>query len=129
MNSFRTAGNFLRALLPGTVRVQGSSMEPTFNDGDWLVVTWFNRKQPGSLSQKQSQLLKRVKPTNIVIAEREAKPGVLYIKRVEKIDGNRFWLISDNPEGTDSRTWGWIDQSEICGKVKFRYFRKLDHRN
>ena len=129
MNSFRTAGNFLRALLPGTVRVQGASMAPTFNDGDWLLVSWLKGNQEHPNSSKKSEPHRGVKATNIIVAEREAQPGIFYIKRIAKIDGNRYWLSSDNSEGTDSRTWGWLDRSEIRGKVICRYYRKRTEQN
>jgi len=110
MNSFRTAGNFLRALLPGTVQVQGSSMEPTFRDSDWLLVCWASGKVWGLNS--------------IVVIERETQPGIFLIKRITKIEDKKYWLNSDNPAGTDSRKWGWISAEEIRGKVLFRYYRK-----
>ena len=110
MNSFRTAGNFLRALLPGTIRVQGASMEPTFSDGDWLFVRWACAN-PCTIN-------------SVVIVEREVQPGIYFIKRITKIENQKCWLRSDNPAGTDSRTWGWIGTEEIRGKVLFRYFRK-----
>jgi phage repressor protein C with HTH and peptisase S24 domain len=110
MNSFRTAGNFLRALLPGTVRVQGSSMEPTFTDGDWLLVRWAGAKTSAV--------------SDVIVAEREVQPGIYYIKRITEIKNHKYWLSSDNPAGTDSRTWGWINAEEIRGKVLFRYYRK-----
>ena len=110
MNSFRTTGNFIRTLLPGTVRIHGGSMEPTFGDGDWLLVRWIGAKN--------------VSINDVVVAEREVQPGIYYIKRATKIDGKKYWLSSDNPAGTDSREWGWVNAEEIRGKVLFRYFRK-----
>jgi hypothetical protein len=33
----------------------------------------------------------------------------------------RFWVEGDNPGSTDSRSWGWLDSSQILGKVLLRY--------
>ncbi len=120
MNSFRTAAFGT----PGVVRVQGNSMEPKYQDGDWLLVTWFKGKKVRAISQSESTPFKKVRVTDVVVAEREEQPGIFYIKRVGKIVDNRYWLSSDNSEGTDSRTWGWLTSSEIRGKVIFLYYRK-----
>ncbi len=124
MNSFRTAGNFLRVLLPGRVRVQGNSMEPTYKDGDWLLVTWFRAKSPGSITKDESAPFVVIKIRSAVVVELEAQPGIFFVKRVAKIENGKYWLSSDNPAGTDSRKWGWVEADEIIGKVLFRYYRK-----
>ena len=99
-------------------------MEPKYKDGDWLFVTWFKGKGMRSISQSESLPFKKVKVSNIVVAERETQPGIFYIKRVSQKDKSQYWLSSENPEGTDSRTWGWLTDAEIRGKVLFRYYRK-----
>ena len=128
MNSFRTAGNFLRVLLPGRVRVQGNSMEPTYIDGDWLLVTWFRAKNSGLLSKDESAPFVIIKTRSTVVVELERQPGIYFVKRVAKIENSKYWLSSDNPAGTDSRTWGWVEADEILGKVLFRYYRKRRNR-
>lgn len=85
-----------------TVFVQGASMEPALQDGNWLLVHWGAR---------------RISPGNIVVIEREAQPGIFYIKRVSEVRNNsEYFVTSDNPLGTDSRQWGWLTADEIIGK-------------
>ncbi len=44
------------------------------------------------------------------------------IKRVQKIMGNKIYLLGDNKkESTDSRHFGPVDRSQILGKVIY-YF-------
>jgi signal peptidase I len=103
----------------GRVQVEGSSMEPTFYPDDWLVVKWFSPQRDG-LAQPA------VKSGDIVLIERIVQPGIFYIKRIaatqeSKVAALELWVEGDNPSGTDSRNWGWLDQEEIIGKVLFRY--------
>jgi len=92
-------------------------MLPVYRDGDWLFVVWL-KAQPSEEVFAQSLLGK------IVVIEREERPGIFLIKRVQKIHSGMFWVEGDSTESTDSRTWGWIDANEIIGTVLFRYFRK-----
>jgi len=93
----------------GTVKVEGRSMEPTYINGDWLFVLWMqeapNRAPLGS----------------IAVIEREERPGIFLIKRIQKEHAGNYWVEGDNSESTDSRTWGWIAPHEIVGRVLFRY--------
>ena len=44
--------------------------------------------------------------------------GIEKIKRIQAIDGNRFYVVGDNQlVSTDSRVFGWLDRSAICAKV------------
>ena len=95
----------------GTVRVEGASMSPTYNDGDWLYVIW---RQGGP---------NRAPLGSVAVIEREERPGIFLVKRVQKFHAGNYWVEGDNSESTDSRTWGWIAPSEIVGRVLFRYRR------
>ena len=97
----------------GTVKVTGSSMKPTLNDGDWLFVSWFESPLPISVGNR---LLGKM-----VVIEREERPGVFLVKRLHKVHAEKFWVQGDNSESSDSRTWGPISANEIVGRVILRY--------
>ena len=100
----------------GTVKVAGQSMLPAYRDGDWLLVSWLD-SAPG-LEAVGNSLIRKV-----VVIEREERPGIYLVKRVQKFHAGNYWVQGDNEESTDSRTWGWIAPSEIVGCVLFRYRR------
>jgi len=88
--------------------VAGDSMLPTYRAGDWLVATKVNRLAPGQ----------------VVVIERENRPGLLIIKRIVRAQGEKWWVEGDNPlASNDSRTFGPIESSEILGRIRFRYRR------
>jgi nickel-type superoxide dismutase maturation protease len=97
----------------GTVKVSGSSMVPTFKDGDWLLVSWFHA---GLTPEVAERMLGKV-----VVVEREERPGIFLVKRLQKSHGGNFWVEGDSDESTDSRSWGWIPANEVVGVVLFRY--------
>ena len=100
----------------GTVKVTGQSMLPAYRDGDWLLVSWLDAV-PDSETTGNSLISK------VVVIEREERPGIFLVKRVQKSHAGNYWVEGDNSESTDSRTWGWIAPSEIVGRVLFRYRR------
>jgi len=59
----------------------------------------------------------------VVVIEREDKPGIFLVKRVQKFHSGKYWVEGDANESTDSRSWGWIAAEEIVGVVLFRYKR------
>ena len=102
----------------GTVKVSGSSMLPAYRDGDWLLVSWF----PACLTPLAGDRILG----KVVVVEREERPGIFLVKRLQKSHGGIYWVQGDNDESTDSRTWGWIPGNEIVGVVLFRYKRGKD---
>ena len=107
-----------RTYLPlKAIAVSGSSMAPTYEDGDWLLFWNKNPKAAGSLQRLVGK---------IVVIERESYPGILFIKRVIRLVDDQVWVEGDNKSAsTDSREWGAITSSEIIGLVLLRY-RKAD---
>ena len=105
-----------RAHLPlSAIAVRGSSMSPTYNDGDWLLFWKFALDD----ANNSHHLVGKV-----VVIERESYPGVLFIKRVVKVDQAGIWVIGDNQSAsTDSRQWGSLAAPEIRGRVLLRYKR------
>lgn len=96
-----------------TIAVSGNSMSPTYNDGDWLLLKTFVRVD----EKRLERLIGKV-----VVIERESYPGIHFIKRVKRVDGNQVWVEGDNAEASsDSRQWGAITPEEIFGRVLIRY--------
>jgi hypothetical protein len=94
-------------------------MEPTYSAGDWLMGRWANYKLAG---------LNRIKVGDVVVIERDEQPGIFYVKRISEISSTKgeastVYLLSDNPAGTDSRTWGWIPVTAVRAKIQFRMKR------
>ena len=87
-------------------------MAPTFKDGDWLLVSWL---EDGLAPLVGDRILGKV-----VVVEREERPGIFLIKRLQKSHGGIYWVQGDNDESTDSRTWGWIPANEVIGVVLTR---------
>ena len=66
-----------------------------------------------------------VKVGDVVVIERPEQPGAKYVKRISEIksDNNQIFVLSDNPEGTDSRQWGWLPTASIVAKITGRVKR------
>lgn len=80
-------------------------MAPTFKENDIVLVN------------RLSYFLSRPKIGDVVVLKREK----YIIKRIKKIDGDRFFVQGDNvKESTDSRKFGWVSKKEIVGKVIFK---------
>ena len=105
-----------------TVLVEGDSMLPTDSSGDWLLARW------GSFSLKSQRGHLRgifsggISVDDVVAIELANQPGILYVKRVSKIDCEKqeLYLLSDNPKGADSRQWGWLAVDTVKAKVLLR---------
>ena len=106
----------------GRVIVEGTSMQPTYNPLDWLLVHY------GFFGKKYLFL----SPGNVVVVERETQPGIFYVKRIaeiaiensgEKKGKKSYYVLSDNEAGTDSRKWGFLSEDEIIGKAITRIKR------
>jgi signal peptidase I len=96
----------------GRVIVEGTSMQPTYNPRDWLLIRY--------RGFAKNRLFLRL--GDVVLIEREQQPGIFYIKRVSEIQETSageesYFVRSDNDSGTDSRTWGYLSNDEIVGKV------------
>ncbi len=88
----------------GFYKVTGKSMEPSFREGDYVLV---NR-------------LSRMKAEDVVVLE-HPKTKQLVLKRVLKRRKDKLFVIGDNSShSSDSRSFGWVGISRIIGKVWWR---------
>lgn len=86
------------------VVVRGPSMVPALYPGDQLLVRRTVAAKPGDL----------------VVARFTGAPGRLVVKRaVRPVEGG-WWVVGDNPAGSDdSRRYG---PAEVLGRVVWRYW-------
>jgi nickel-type superoxide dismutase maturation protease len=102
---------------PFRVAVQGSSMAPTLQPGDFLIAVRSGPIRRGALG----------------VVEHPDRPGYEMVKRFAGVPGDsmeglslradQFWMVGDNPDAsTDSRSLGPFDRSTIRGVVRFRYW-------
>jgi signal peptidase I len=114
-----------------TVLVEGYSMTPTYNAGDWLMARWATYSvatNPLSKLLHRAHIGSFIAPGDAVVIERAEQPGIYFVKRIESVKmspehGEMIFLRSDNPEGTDSRTWGWLPINLVKARVEFRVKR------
>ena len=104
--SWKGPQKFLTVIIPlYKFKISGSSMMPTFKDGDTVLVN------------RLAYLFGFPKIRDIV-ALKDPRDGKVLIKRVTKIVDSRYFVLGDNLEhSTDSRKFGMIGKSEIVGKV------------
>lgn len=77
-------------------KVYGNSMFPTLQEGQEVLTFNWGKIHEGDV---------------VVVKDQK-------IKRVQKIIGNKVYLIGDNQaESTDSRHFGLVDISQVIGKV------------
>ena len=84
------------------VIIKGDSMWPTFSDGDTISCSEYNDSE--------------ISLSTIVVFNHPLKKGVVCVKRVKRIDGDKLFVQGDNPDPTaseDSHNFGWIKKSSI----------------
>jgi phage repressor protein C with HTH and peptisase S24 domain len=109
-----------------TVLVEGESMLPTYAPGDWLMAHWGNYALKSDGFSLGNIFGDRVKVGDVVVIERPEYPGIFYIKRITDVrhEANQIYVSSDNPEGTDSREWGWLPAVSVQAKILSRVRKK-----
>jgi nickel-type superoxide dismutase maturation protease len=91
--------------------VAGRSMEPTLQDGDWVLV------------DKTAYGDHRPRIGDLVAARDPRHPARIVFKRVARRNPKGVWLLGDNPaESTDSRTFGWVADDLVMGRAWLRYW-------
>ena len=93
--------------------VQGDSMRPTLQDGDYVHAL----RLPGWARRRL------LSPDTIVVARRPDAPQVAVIKRVVGQDAAGLRLLGDHAAlSTDSRHFGPVDPSAVEAVVWLRYW-------
>ncbi len=92
-------------------RVKDRSMQPSLNDGDYIIVN------------RLSYLFRRPNPGDIIVL-RHPSNGMLIVKRVAYERNGMFYVTGDNAkESEDSKSFGFVSRSAVLGKV-MRVIRK-----
>jgi nickel-type superoxide dismutase maturation protease len=95
-----------RSARPRRVRVEGSSMTPTLQPGDRLLVTRALRLRVGAL---------------VAVPDPRDRDRLL-VKRITSIAAGGVRVEGDNQAAsTDSRTFGPVPAASVVGKVRYRY--------
>ena len=100
--------------------VNGASMEPTFQTGDYLIV------------DELSYQFRQPKKEEVIIFRYPLNPSIFYIKRVIGTPGEtiildgkeielgekEYFVMGDNrPFSSDSRRWGTVPENLIVGRA------------
>jgi nickel-type superoxide dismutase maturation protease len=102
---------------PFRVEVEGGSMAPELEQGDWLLAV-----RTGSIPRGA-----------IVVVEHPERPGFELVKRLTGVPGDtlgalvlgddQYWVTGDRHEAsTDSRWFGPVGRAAIKGAVALRYW-------
>lgn len=120
-------------------RVVGNSMQPTLEDGDWLIIEKPVFKiEKGDILIVDTKKLKKGKIIKRVIGtpgeEVIIKHGQLFVSGIRyadteqedctiKLKENEYFLLGDNADvSIDSRHFGVIKRGQILGKVIARFY-------
>ena len=84
------------------VAIKGDSMWPTFSDGEVVSCSEIEHSE--------------IKLSSVAIFNHPLKQGVICVKRVKRIDGDKIFVQGDNPDPTaseDSHNFGWISRNLV----------------
>lgn len=111
--------------------VSGASMEPTFDNGDYLIIDEF------------SYHFKNPQKGDVIVFRYPLDPKKFFIKRVAGLPGEtieingrkitlgqgEYFVLGDNQgESSDSRVWGNVPEDLVIGRALLRLwpFNKAD---
>lgn len=96
------------------------SMTPTLLPGDIILIdTWLTKTQSAKIGD--------------ILVFKQNDKSVVMVKRVRDIrqtgSDQEYFMTGDNQQrSTDSRSFGWITQDKLIGKVKFVWFSFRERR-
>ncbi len=100
----------------GIAEVRGRSMQPTYVDGDRLLVGYGLRPIAGRVHV-------------VRLPDGPDGPRPIAVKRLTRLGADGWWAQRDNPlEGVDSRSVGAIPASDVVARVLLRLPRKRRRR-
>lgn len=83
--------------------IKEKSMKPFLKEGDSVVV---------------SKIFLKLRVGDVVIFHHPTTPPYTFIKRISKIDNEKYFVEGDNKKMSfDSRKFGYIKRKDIIGKV------------
>ena len=95
------------------MEVEGRSMSPTLEPGDWLLV------DPDAYADASPHI------GTLVLVPDPREPTRLLVKRVVEVhdEGRELFVVGDaHGESTDSRAFGSVSTSTVEGRPWFRYW-------
>jgi signal peptidase I len=110
------AATFLR-WRPFRVEIEGPSMSPTLEPGDWALAV----------------AVGRLRHSDVVVIEHPTRPGFEVVKRIIALPGeltadgllrsDEFWVEGDNVESsTDSRHFGPVTRDRVRAHIRLVYW-------
>lgn len=122
---------FFRTWVAQPFIVSGSSMEPTFQNGNYLIVDEISYRFHGP--EKGDVIIFRypLDPSKFFIKRVAYLPGeTIWMNGEEKIlKENEYYVLGDNNlQSSDSRYWGTLDGNLIVGRAFLRLWppQKID---
>ncbi len=91
------------------LRVQGDSLSPEYQEGDFVVLAAIVAGAAGPFFSR------RLKPGDVIVF-RHVQYGTL-IKKVERVTPEGIEVAGTHPDSLDSRLLGSIDARDVVGKV------------
>jgi nickel-type superoxide dismutase maturation protease len=93
------------------VAVEGRSMSPTLEPGDWLLA------DPDAFRDVPPEI------GDLVLVPDPREPSRLLVKRVAEVHSDELFVVGDAPEeSTDSRAFGSVTVDAVEGRPWFRYW-------